>query len=307
MSSSPEEKVAESAPDSVYATKSGYPLTRSQFYRQNFRLRLIDLLSRYRFIAKKGMRGLGWLEGLFRMSPLRPRLEMIQGVRSLEAFRDSPRPRMIFHGKISRPDNKSLGPLYTIPGLRSQSRWDKSEFPWIETLIESNYSRILEEAKQLRAPRNDTFLMPGWGTHVLFAANLENKAVTSQCPFTADLLRQVPRFCGIHSCISSTRPQGAILRHSGEYNWTLRIQLGLEIPNDRCYLEVADEKIRWEEGKAFVFDDSYVHAVVNPTDQVRRVLFFDIYHPDLSDRDIEALEELHRDPADYEILVGMSE
>lgn len=295
-----------SVPDSAYATKNGYPLTRSQFYRQNLRLLLINFLGRFRSVGEQGIRSVMWLDRIFRMSPLTLRPEMVRGIRDLEAFKERGKTGLIFNGKISRPDDKSFGPLYTIPGLRSQSRWDKSEFPWIETLIEGNHLKILEEVRQLRQPENATFGMPDWGTYVLYAANLENKAITRQLPFTADLLRQVPRFCGIHSCISFAKPQGFIFRHSGEYNWTLRIQLGLEIPDGRCYLEVADEKIRWEEGKAFVFDDSYIHAVANPTDHARSVLFFDIYHPDLSDQDVAALDNLHRNRVSHEALVDMS-
>ena len=38
----------------------------------------------------------------------------------------------------------------------------------------------------------------------------------------------------------------------------------------------------WERGSAFVFDDTIEHEAANPSDQLRVVLIFDVWHPDLS-------------------------
>ena len=74
------------------------------------------------------------------------------------------------------------------------------------------------------------------------------------------------------------------------------------IPDDRCYLEVAGIRIKWTEGKAFVFDDSFIHLVANPGGLPRTVLFFDFYHPDLTDSDVEKLKEIQTQQWIFEFL-----
>lgn len=43
-----------------------------------------------------------------------------------------------------------------------------------------------------------------------------------------------------------------------------------------------------------VFDDSFTHEAWNASDRCRAVLIIDLWHPDLSDWEIEVLEEMHR-------------
>ena len=76
--------------------------------------------------------------------------------------------------------------------------------------------------------------------------------------------------------------------------------------DEDCYLEVAGEKIRWAEGKAFVFDDSFIHLAANPTDGPRIILFFDFYHPDLTDADVATLSKYQISRASFESLTRMS-
>jgi aspartyl/asparaginyl beta-hydroxylase (cupin superfamily) len=44
---------------------------------------------------------------------------------------------------------------------------------------------------------------------------------------------------------------------------------------------VGNETRYWETGKLMVFDDSVEHEAMNPTDQLRVVLLFDIWKPEL--------------------------
>jgi aspartyl/asparaginyl beta-hydroxylase (cupin superfamily) len=57
-----------------------------------------------------------------------------------------------------------------------------------------------------------------------------------------------------------------------------------------CWIKVADEKRRWENGKAIVFDTSFTHSTGNFTDDERLVLIIDFWHPDLSEKERRALE-----------------
>ena len=52
------------------------------------------------------------------------------------------------------------------------------------------------------------------------------------------------------------------------------------------------EKVRtWEEGKVLAFNDAYDHQVWNFGSLTRVVLFFDVWHPDLSEEDLAVIKK----------------
>lgn len=56
----------------------------------------------------------------------------------------------------------------------------------------------------------------------------------------------------------------------------LRCHLGLRVPEpDKCYLKIEDSILRWSEGEAFVFCDSFLHEAKNEGSQDRHVLLID--------------------------------
>ena len=48
----------------------------------------------------------------------------------------------------------------------------------------------------------------------------------------------------------------------------------------------------WKRGEAFVFDDTIEHEALNPSDELRVVFIFDIWHPDLSATERDAVAAL---------------
>ena len=48
----------------------------------------------------------------------------------------------------------------------------------------------------------------------------------------------------------------------------------------------------WERGKAFVFDDTIEHEAANPSDQLRVVFIFDVWHPGLSEVERDAVRRV---------------
>ena len=91
--------------------------------------------------------------------------------------------------------------------------------------------------------------------------------------------------CPVHApevVISVLQPNTKIPPHFGISNikWTLHIPL---IINDKSYLNVANEKVFWREGKtAILFDDSYQHSAENGADTARAVLIMDVWNPHLT-------------------------
>ena len=96
-----------------------------------------------------------------------------------------------------------------------------------------------------------------------------------------------------HVKFSRIAPGSTVWPHSGGTNSKLRGHLGVIIDeyavrNARLY--VAGRQIGWENGTAFIFDDTYEHSVIYPLNNNKRkkninrrrvVLLFDVFHPRL--------------------------
>jgi aspartyl/asparaginyl beta-hydroxylase (cupin superfamily) len=81
---------------------------------------------------------------------------------------------------------------------------------------------------------------------------------------------------------SLLRPGAHIPPHRGMLNCRLICHLPLIIP-DGCWLRVGNDTRNWEIGKLLIFDDSIEHEAKNDSDQLRIVLIFDIWRPELSE------------------------
>jgi aspartyl/asparaginyl beta-hydroxylase (cupin superfamily) len=55
---------------------------------------------------------------------------------------------------------------------------------------------------------------------------------------------------------------------------------------------VGAETRHWKVGEALVFDDTIEHEAMNPSDELRVVFIFDVWHPDLSEIEREAVAAL---------------
>jgi aspartyl/asparaginyl beta-hydroxylase (cupin superfamily) len=67
----------------------------------------------------------------------------------------------------------------------------------------------------------------------------------------------------------------------GVSNARLLCHLPLVVP-EGCWFRVGGETRMWREGEPFVFDDSVEHEAMNPSDHLRVVMIFDVWHPDLT-------------------------
>ena len=68
--------------------------------------------------------------------------------------------------------------------------------------------------------------------------------------------------------------------------------MGITCPEDggqTPYIDVAGKKYHWEDGKVMIFDPSFKHQTFNPTTQERVILNVDIFHPELTDLECEAI------------------
>jgi aspartyl/asparaginyl beta-hydroxylase (cupin superfamily) len=105
------------------------------------------------------------------------------------------------------------------------------------------------------------------------------------CPRTLELLKGIGqphiRGAGPNAMFSLLAPRTLIPPHVGVNNARLVCHLPLVVP-DGCWFRVGAQTRPWRRGEAWVFDDTIEHEASNPSDELRVVFIFDVWHPDLS-------------------------
>lgn len=156
--------------------------------------------------------------------------------------------------------------------------------------LEANVSSIKEEIqsfmKNFRTrTANETspttfgreFADEGWRLVILKFYNKEYPEIQKHFPETMRLLKK----CGSKvrlAMFSILKAHSQIKPHTGPFRGSMRYHLGIQVPQDRdrCFIQVDKYQYHWNEGESFLFDDTFVHQVVNDTDEDRIVLFLDI-------------------------------
>ncbi|MGH8282712.1 MAG: aspartyl/asparaginyl beta-hydroxylase domain-containing protein, partial [Gammaproteobacteria bacterium] len=84
------------------------------------------------------------------------------------------------------------------------------------------------------------------------------------------------------------KPGTHIPPHYGLANYKLAVHLPLIIPGD-CAIRVGNETRAWTEGQCLIFDDSFQHEAWNNSSELRVVLILEIWNPQLSDAEQQAV------------------
>ncbi|RLN84048.1 hypothetical protein BBJ28_00008222 [Nothophytophthora sp. Chile5] len=197
-----------------------------------------------------------------------------------------------------------MGCPEVIPRLKATAVWDCSAFPWVQTL-EKNFLVIKEELLALKDSTTSGFQpyrAPSWASKInakdglgsvghdagdwnvlyLFLHNVDFQANRQLCPKTVAIIKSIDCHYD-HAFFSAMAPRTHIKKHHGPTNKKLRCHLPLVVPRGQCRLRAGEETIHVEEGKCFVFDDSFEHEAWNDdATHSRIVLIIDVWHPDLS-------------------------
>jgi aspartyl/asparaginyl beta-hydroxylase (cupin superfamily) len=144
-----------------------------------------------------------------------------------------------------------------------------------------------------------------WSAFFLWRDGVRIDSHADRCPKTAALLAKAP-----HSDVPGYSPtaffsildrKSHIPPHSGVTNSRLIVHLPLVVP-PQCRFRVGSETREWQEGKAWVFDDTIEHEAWNDSDVPRAILIFDTWHPALTqgERDlirtaVPAIKDYYRD------------
>jgi tetratricopeptide (TPR) repeat protein len=205
--------------------------------------------------------------------------------------------------RLRQPERE--GPTnYCYPGLGVTEFFDPGRFSWgheieagradiaaeFQGMLESQHAHLMPYIQypdnvpldQWQALNNND----DWrAAHLLQNGELIQENIKN-CPKTMALLSKLPqpeiRGGGPNAMFSLLAPHTHIPPHTGINNARLVCHLPLIVP-EGCWFRVGSEKRIWEPGKLLIFDDTIEHEAMNPTDHLRVVLIFDIWHPALSE------------------------
>ncbi len=168
---------------------------------------------------------------------------------------------------------------------------DTAHFPEFKVL-EQNWRDILGEVREILKFREQVPKFhevsayqkkiskdDDWRTFFLYGFGTKLKRNCAQAPKTAAMLESIPNLQT--AWFSILAPGAHIPSHKGVTKGIVTCHLGLIVPKDRnnCRLRVENEYCTWQEGKIFVFDDTFRHEVTNNTDEERVVLLWHVDRP----------------------------
>ena len=166
------------------------------------------------------------------------------------------------------------------------------DFVWAEA-IENNWLEIKSEldAHLLSNPQ----LIPGikkqmvnyhgsWKTMPLMTWGLEFHKNICNFPVTTEVLKQIPGL--VSGSFNLLEKKSEIKHHFGETNASVRVHLGLCIPDNlpNVGFKVNGISRSWEEGKVLIFCDGYEHSGWNHSNQDRYILLLDIIRPEFMNK-----------------------
>ena len=127
-----------------------------------------------------------------------------------------------------------------------------------------------------------------WTALYLWRDGKPVEANARRCPKTMKALEKVPltRIGGRTPAVLFSRLEAGahIPPHSGMLNCRLICHLPLIVPKG-CWLRVGNDTREWEEGKLLIFDDSMEHEAKNPSGELRIILLFDVWKPELGEEE----------------------
>lgn len=194
---------------------------------------------------------------------------------------------------------------YYFPGLPQIQFYDRNAFPWldkVEAATAEIRAELVEVMKQESAfepyiqgdpkrPRKEQDGMlnnPAWSAFYLWKHGEIVPGNAARCPRTMDVLADVPlarvKNRSPSVLFSLLRPGARIPPHNGFVNTRLICHLPLIVPGE-CVFRVGNEMRPWQEGKAWVFDDTMEHEAWNRTQATRVILLFEIWRPELTEEE----------------------
>ena len=213
-------------------------------------------------------------------------------------------------GRRQRFDPQPMGLYY--PSLLQCEFFPRERFPWLADLeaqteaIRQEFLAVLAqdsgfepyllyERDQPLAQWAELNRNLAWSAFHLIKDGHPIPLNAERCPQTLRTLARMPQPrqhgrtpVAMFSCL---KPGTRIPPHVGVSNARLLVHLPLIVP-PRCGFRVGSQTRAWRVGEALVFDDSVEHEAWNLSEELRVVLIFDVWHPDLSQEEQRLLDLL---------------
>jgi beta-hydroxylase len=194
--------------------------------------------------------------------------------------------QLLDHSTLMAPYNALM---YLFSAVRADPFVEVHKFPQLAPL-QANWQTIRDEALRLfddgyiraAATYNDigfnSFFRRGWKRFYLKWYGEFLPSAQALCPKTAALLAEIP---SVNAAMFALLPPGGRLgAHRDPFAGSLRYHLGLVTSNsDKCRIFVDEQMYYWKDGEVVMFDETFVHHVVNESDVQRLILFCDIDRP----------------------------
>ncbi|HEY0028997.1 MAG TPA: aspartyl/asparaginyl beta-hydroxylase domain-containing protein [Allosphingosinicella sp.] len=207
---------------------------------------------------------------------------------------------------------------FYFPGLPQRQFYERAEFEWVAQVeqaapaIRAELLAILEEEgaftpyveadadrpRPLHAMLGD----PSWSAYHILKSGKPVPSHAEKCPRTLEALRGAPlpavRGRSPMALFSLLRPGAHIKPHNGLLNCRLICHLPLIVPPG-CAIRVGNEVREWQEGKMLIFDDSIEHEAWNQGEELRVILLFEIWRPEIVEGERRALTTIFEAITDY--------
>ncbi|RQP22624.1 aspartyl/asparaginyl beta-hydroxylase domain-containing protein [Piscinibacter terrae] len=207
----------------------------------------------------------------------------------------------------SRPEEKSGGqdtamlPVFPrLPHVPAYSEDDYPQFKEVAAKLRAAYPAILAEARGAGYKRytfTEGIVGDGrWDMSVLFHMG-EKVPSAASAPDTMAVVGSLPLaasgYCWSDVIFSAHEPKTHLLPHYSRDSFRIRCHLALRVPPG-CRLQVADLTLKWEEGDVIFFSDSFLHETFNDSSEQRVVLIVDLWHPELTEVEQQAITAAFR-------------
>ncbi|WP_417609367.1 aspartyl/asparaginyl beta-hydroxylase domain-containing protein [Parasphingorhabdus sp.] len=209
--------------------------------------------------------------------------------------------------------------VFYYPGMPQREFYERSEFPWLGEM-EAAIPAMQEELRGVIArtqefqpyvqghpdrprPNNPLLDDPSWGAHYFWKDGVEVTENSVHCPKTMAALASAPipviQERSPMALYSVLEPNTHIAPHYGMLNTRLICHIPLILPPD-CAIRVGGETRPWQEGQALIFDDSFEHEAWNRSNQRRVILLFEIWRPEISADERQALTTIFEAINEYQ-------
>ena len=198
-----------------------------------------------------------------------------------------------------------------VPNLTCKSFWDVKEFDWCQKLqskykiIRKEFLQATKDMETLKKTGNNIWSSAltedassygeGWKTLVLYDRGTWDTTNIQLFPKTTKAIRD-SNIPVVEAFFASMNAHTDIKMHSDFTNFVITSHLALDIPesgNNKCRLTVGDDTREWINGEVSLFDTSIMHDAINESDATRYILMLRVWHPDLTEKEQQALQYIY--------------